>query len=72
MAPTHVKYYWILGYREGAGVCARGQAAVESLPMTTQWPCEGGVVRTGNGGRKTADTFADATITRAAINKATR
>ena len=42
------------GYREGAGVCARGQLPTESFPTITQWPCEGGVVRTGNGGRKTA------------------
>jgi len=42
------------GYREGAGVCARGQLPIESFPTITQWPCEGGVVRTGNGGRKTA------------------
>ena len=41
-------------YRERAGVCARGQALVESFPMSTQCPWDGGIARTGNGGCKTA------------------
>lgn len=43
-------------------VFARGQALIESFPITTQRPPEGGLARVGNGGRKTAYALADTTI----------
>jgi hypothetical protein len=46
-----------------------GQALIESFPITTQWPAEGGLARPGNGGRKTAYALAETTIARRTMRR---